>query len=249
LKNGLPKIIKGNNKNFIGWEFNKLFLEDKLLRLELIPDGEMGFVYGKQWRDFDGVDQLKKVIDTLKKNPDDRRMIVSAWHPYWVDHCALPPCHVMFHFNTEELTRDERVDLLYQRFGLSSKNQSGIGEFLNKEIEVQNIPKRRLNCLLYQRSVDHFLGGPFNLSSYSLLTCMIAHCVNMHPGTFVHSMGDLHIYDNHVEQVKLQMTRNTHPAPKLVLNPAKKDLFDFQYEDITLENYAHEAAIKGEVAV
>lgn len=191
---------------------------------------------------FGGVDQLKKVVDKLKSNPDDRRMIVSAWHPYWVDHCALPPCHCLFHFNTEELTFGERLDLYY-RSDLPNKSVSPSDE------EMLNIPKRKLNCLLYQRSCDTALGVPFNISSYCLLTALVAHSVNMVPGVFTHTYGDLHIYENHIEPLKLQLTREPKSLPKLWINPEVKDLFSFTVDDIRLEGYDPHPTIKMDVAV
>ena len=196
--------------------------------------GDLGMgTYGGMWRAFpfyndyetvasaegretlDTVDQLKKVIEKLKTNPDDRRLIVSAWHPHWVDHCALPPCHVLFHFNTELLSDG----------------------------------RRKLNCLLYQRSCDLFLGVPFNIASYALLTHMVAHCVGMVPGEFIHTYGDLHLYINHVEQARLQSTRDPYLSPTLALNLAKRDIFHFNYDDIQLIGYQSHPAIKAEVAV
>ena len=196
--------------------------------------GDLGMgTYGGMWRAFpfyndyetvapsegrealDTVDQLKKIIEKLKTNPDDRRLIVSAWHPHWVDHCALPPCHVLFHFNTELLSDG----------------------------------RRKLNCLLYQRSCDLFLGVPFNIASYALLTHMVAHCVGMVPGEFIHTYGDLHLYVNHVEQARLQATRDPYLSPTLALNLAKRDLFHFNYDDIQLVGYNSHPAIKAEVAV
>ena len=192
------------------------------------------------------VDQLQKVINKLKTNPDDRRMIVSAWHPYWVDHCALPPCHCLFHFHTEELTYDERFQLYRDNGGdLIAEPESTMVELF----DVSNTPTRRLNCLLYQRSNDFFLGVPFNIASYSLLTAMIAHVSNMVPGTFTHSHGDAHIYVNHLDQIKLQMSREPKALPSLWLNPDVKSLFDFKYDDIKLLNYDPHPAIKAEVAV
>jgi thymidylate synthase len=192
------------------------------------------------------VDQLQKVIDKLKTNPDDRRMIVSAWHPYWVDHCALPPCHCLFHFHTEELTYDERFQLYRDNGGdLIAEPESTMVELF----DVSNTPTRRLNCLLYQRSNDFFLGVPFNIASYSLLTAMIAHVSNMVPGTFTHSHGDAHIYVNHLDQIKLQMSREPKALPSLWLNPEVKDLFNFKYDDIKLLNYDPHPTIKAEVAV
>ena len=195
---------------------------------------------------FGQVDQLQKVIDKLKTNPDDRRMIVSAWHPYWVDHCALPPCHCLFHFHTEELTYDERFQLYRDNGGdLIAEPESTMVELF----DVSNTPTRRLNCLLYQRSNDFFLGVPFNIASYSLLTAMIAHVSNMVPGTFTHSHGDAHVYVNHLDQIKLQMSREPKALPSLWLNPEVKSLFDFKYDDIKLLNYDPHPTIKAEVAV
>ena len=196
---------------------------------------------------FGQVDQLQKVIDKLKTNPDDRRMIVSAWHPYWVDHCALPPCHCLFHFHTEELTQDERFDLYRESGG--NRGWVSVPEMNEKVLNDANIPTRRLNCLLYQRSNDFFLGVPFNIASYSLLTAMIAHVSNMVPGTFTHSHGDAHIYVNHLDQIKLQMSREPMKLPKLWLNPEIKSLFDFKYDDIRLIDYQSHPTIKAEVAV
>jgi thymidylate synthase len=193
------------------------------------------------------VDQLQKVINKLKTNPDDRRMIVSAWHPYWVDHCALPPCHCLFHFHTEELTQDERFDLYRESGG--NKGWVSVPEMNEKVLNDANIPTRRLNCLLYQRSQDTALGCPFNVASYSLLTAMIAQVVNMVPGTFTHSTGDTHIYVNHIDGLKLQLTREPKKLPKVWLNPEVKSLFDFKYDDIKLLDYEFHPTIKFDVAV
>ncbi len=191
-----------------------------------------------------GVDQLQKVVNKLKTNPDDRRLIVSAWHPYHVDHCVLPPCHCLFHFNTEELTWDERIQLLRKVHG-----DYHVYDANENDMKRYNIPTRRLNCLLYQRSCDTFLGVPFNIASYSLLLAMVAQVSDMVAGEFVHTYGDLHLYNNHLEQVKLQLSREPKALPKLVLNPDVKDLFKFKFEDIKLEGYDPHPAIKGEVAV
>jgi thymidylate synthase len=196
---------------------------------------------------FGQVDQLQKVIDKLKTNPDDRRMIVSAWHPYWVDHCALPPCHCLFHFHTEELTLEERIDILQKQVGPVNLPKSEI--WIIQKLNEENIPHRRLNCLLYQRSVDTALGKPFNIASYALLTAMIAQTVNMVPGMFTHSMGDTHIYVNHIDGLKLQLTREPKKLPKVWLNPEVKSLFDFKYDDIKLLDYEFHSTIKFDVAV
>ncbi len=194
------------------------------------------------------VDQLKKVMDNLKNKPTDRRMIVSAWHPFWVDHCALPPCHCMFHFNTQELTKDERIAIQRRDRGDITRvlRDSDVTEQWLDDI---GIPRRRLNLLLYQRSCDTFLGVPFNITSYCLLLAMAAHVSGMECGTFTHTYGDLHIYRNHMAQVDLQLGRIPKLLPKLRLNPDVKSLFDFKYEDIQLLDYDPHPAIKAEVAV
>ncbi|MDR0572273.1 MAG: thymidylate synthase [Rickettsiales bacterium] len=173
-------------------------------------NGDLGPVYGKQWRDFNGVDQISNVVNTLKHNPNSRRIIVSAWNPEVVDKMALPPCHTVFQFY---------------------------------------VLNNALSCQLYQRSADCFLGVPFNIASYSLLTIMMAQVCGMEVGDFVHTIGDAHIYLNHIEQVKLQLTREPYPLPQMKLNSKIKDLFNFKYEDFELLNYQHHPAIKGEVAV
>jgi thymidylate synthase len=236
--------------------------------------GELGDgTYGQMWRYFphhrkifdggyggpgdefeeDCVDQIKNVIHQLITNPDNRRIIVTAWHPGYVDVCALPPCHTLFQFHTEELTFEERIEIVRKRNpGVSSfEGLGGIAtlEIVAKEdgwLDFRNIPKRRLNCQLYQRSCDLYLGGPFNLTSYSLLMAMVAQCVNMDLGVFTHTFGDLHIYNNHIEQVKLQLTREPKALPKLWLNPDVTNIFDFKYNDIMLVGYDSHPAIKAE---
>jgi thymidylate synthase len=192
-----------------------------------------------------GINQLAKVVDKLKTNPDDRRMIVSAWHPYWVDHCALPPCHCLFHFNTEELTLEERRQLYVRDGGFNTYADS----MIEKDLDDLKVPKRKLNLLLYQRSCDTFLGVPFNITSYSLLLALVAHCVNMEPGTFTHTYGDLHIYSNHLDQVNLQLGRASKPLPKLWLNPEVNDLFRFKFDDIKLIDYDSHPKIEAPIAV
>jgi thymidylate synthase len=233
--------------------------------------GELGQgTYGQMWRAFPyylpeytpdngtgllrTVDQIQKVIDKLKTNPDDRRMIVTAWHPVLVDKATLPPCHCMFHFNTEELTLEERSILQIKEIGKNPTRPTFDLATLNGEksldtyLDEVGIPKRRLNVLLYQRSCDTFLGVPFNITSYALLLSMISQVVNMVPGEFIHTFGDLHIYENHLEQVKEQLSRTPKTLPKLVLNPEVKDLFKFTYNDIKIEGYDPHPAIKGEVS-
>jgi thymidylate synthase len=177
--------------------------------------GELGPVYGKQWRSWPkpeggSIDQISQLIETIRKNPDSRRLIVSAWNPAEVDKMKLPPCHCFFQF-----------------YVLNGK----------------------LSCQLYQRSADAFLGVPFNIASYALLTMMMAQAVNLEAGDFVHTFGDLHIYLNHMEQVKLQLSRDPKPLPQMILNPGVKDIFGFKYEDFTLQNYDPHPSIKAPVAV
>lgn len=177
--------------------------------------GNLGPVYGKQWRSWEGedgkvIDQISDVIDQIKKNPDSRRLIVSAWNVADLPEMALMPCHNMFQF--------------YQANG-------------------------KLSCQLYQRSADVFLGVPFNIASYALLTMMIAQVCNLEYGEFVHTFGDVHIYSNHLQQVKLQLSREPYPLPTMDLNKEVKNIFDFKYEDFKLLNYQSHPAIKAAVAV
>lgn len=177
--------------------------------------GDLGPVYGKQWRSWAGADgktydQIKDVLHQLKNNPDSRRMIVSAWNVAELPQMALMPCHSLFQFYVAD---------------------------------------GKLSCQLYQRSADVFLGVPFNIASYALLTMMMAQVCGLQYGDFVHSFGDVHIYSNHMEQVKLQLSREPYPLPVMKLNPGVKDLFDFTFEDFTLENYQSHPAIKAPVAV
>ncbi len=175
--------------------------------------GELGPVYGRQWRNFEGIDQITQVIEDIKKSPDSRRLLVSAWNPKDIPVMAksgLPPCHTLFQFYVAD---------------------------------------GKLSCQLYQRSADVFLGVPFNIASYALLTMMIAQVCNLGLGDFVHTLGDAHIYENHLDQVKEQLSRDFKPLPQMKINRAVKDLFAFKYEDFSLENYDPHPAIKGQVAV
>lgn len=176
-------------------------------------NGDLGPVYGHQWRNFNsqGIDQIKDVIERIKKNPQDRRLIVSAWNPAQIGEMALPPCHCFFQFDVT--------------------------------------PDGKLNCMLYQRSCDMFLGVPFNIASYSLLTMMIAQVCGLKPGEFVHTLGNAHIYSNHFDQVKLQLSRQPYPLPKMKINPEVKNIDDFKFEDFELVDYQCHPTIKGEVAV
>lgn len=178
-------------------------------------NGELGPVYGKQWRSWEGadgveIDQLKDLISQIKKNPDSRRLIISAWNVADLPKMALMPCHTIFQFYVAD---------------------------------------GKLSCQLYQRSADVFLGVPFNIASYALLTMMIAQVCDLQPGDFVHTFGDVHIYNNHMEQVNLQLSRDFFPLPTMKINPEVKDIFEFKFEDFTLENYQSHPGIKAPVAV
>lgn len=203
---------------FLQGDTNIKYLKDHGVRIwdEWADDnGDLGPVYGYQWRNWpDGsggtIDQIKKLVEGIKKNPNSRRHIVSAWNVADVDNMALPPCHTMFQFYVAE---------------------------------------GKLSCQLYQRSADVFLGVPFNIASYSLLVLMIAQVCDLEPGEFVHTFGDVHLYSNHLDQAKLQLTRDFRPLPTMKLNPDVKDLFDFKFEDFELLNYDPHPHIKAEVAV
>lgn len=203
---------------FLRGDTNVHYLQDHGVRIWnewADENGELGPVYGHQWRswpDYDGgtIDQISRVVDQIRHNPDSRRMIVSAWNVAEVEDMALPPCHTLFQFY---------------------------------------VANGRLSLQLYQRSADTFLGVPFNIASYALLLQMMAQVTGLKAGDFIHTTGDTHIYTNHLEQVRLQLTRTPRPLPKLWLNPEVKDIFDFQYEDIRLENYDSWPHIPGKVSV
>lgn len=183
-------------------------------------DGSLGPVYGKQWRSWEGAggktyDQIQRVIDQLKNDPDSRRMIVNAWNVGELGDMALMPCHCLFQFYTTQGPNGKRI----------------------------------LSCQLYQRSADVFLGVPFNIASYALLTMMMAQVTDMEPGNFVHTFGDVHLYSNHVEQAKLQLSRTPFPLPQMIINPEIKDINDFAYDDFSLSHYECHPAIKAPVAV
>ena len=178
-------------------------------------NGELGPVYGKQWRRWEGpdgkvIDQMADVIQQIRKNPDSRRLIVSAWNVAELPDMALMPCHTLFQFYVAE---------------------------------------GKLSCQLYQRSADVFLGVPFNIASYALLTMMVAQVCDLQPGDFVHTFGDVHLYSNHLEQAKLQLSREPYPLPQMKINPAVKDIFGFRFEDFELQNYQCHPPIKAPVAV
>ena len=203
---------------FIRGETNTKYLKDNGVSIWdewADENGELGPVYGSQWRAWktpDGrtIDQLSNVIDQIKKNPDSRRLIVSAWNVGEIDKMKLPPCHAFFQFYVAD---------------------------------------GKLSCQLYQRSADIFLGVPFNIASYAAFTLMVAQVCGLKPGTFVHTLGDAHIYSNHFEQVNLQLSRPLRTLPLFSLNPEIKDIFSFRFEDIKIDNYDPHPHIKGAVAI
>lgn len=203
---------------FLQGDTNIKFLQENKVRIwdEWADEkGDLGPVYGHQWRSWpDGkggtIDQITKLVDAIKNNPDSRRHLISAWNVADVDNMALPPCHTMFQFYVAD---------------------------------------GKLSCQLYQRSADTFLGVPFNIASYALLTMMIAQVCDLEVGDFVHTFGDAHIYSNHMEQVELQLSRDCKTLPTMKINPNVKDIFSFTYEDFELTNYEPHPHIKGAVAV
>lgn len=213
VKNGLDKNLQ---KHSCEWQYK---LEEFIGNIQNDAEfakqwGELGPVYGKQWRNFSGIDQLEWVINEIKTNPSSRRLIVSAWNPAEIEEMAkagLPPCHTLFQFYVSH--------------------------------------DKKLSCQLYQRSADLFLGVPFNIASYALLTMMVAQVCDLELGDFVHAFGDVHIYNNHEEQVLEQLSRQPKALPTMKINPEINNLFDFTFDDFTLENYIADPAIKAPVAV
>ncbi|MBL7963895.1 MAG: thymidylate synthase [Flavobacteriales bacterium] len=210
---------------FLAGDTNVKYLQENGVRIWdewADANGDLGPVYGYQWRSWhtpDGrtIDQIANLVQMIKKNPDSRRLIVTAWNPADVDRMALPPCHTMFQFYVSPST--------------GSRGH------------------RRLSCQLYQRSADVFLGVPFNIASYALLTMMVAQVTGLKPGEFVHTFGDVHLYSNHIEQARLQLTRDPRPLPTMEMDPTVTDLFAFKYEHFALKGYDPHPHIKAEVAV
>ena len=219
--------------------------EDSVILYEF---GYLGNIYGKQWRDWRGIDQIKNVIETLKTNPNDRRMIVSAWNVSQISRMALPPCHYTFQFYTRPLNNIERLDWLCQH---SNGEYDEWKSATHEQLDKLNVPKYGLSCLLNCRSQDVPLGTVGNWLTYSVLVHMIAQCVNMIPDEFIWIGGDCHIYENQIEGVKEQLTRNPHKynLPKLWLNPAIKNIDDFTFDDIKIEGYESYPSIKFPLSV
>lgn len=203
---------------FLKGDTNARYLQERGVRIWnewADPDGNLGHIYGYQWRswpDYDGgfIDQISEAVETIKRDPDSRRIIVSAWNVADIKNMNLPPCHAFFQFY---------------------------------------VANGRLSLQLYQRSADTFLGVPFNIASYALLTMMVAQVCGLRPGEFIHTLGDTHIYNNHLDQVTEQLGREPRPLPRMVINPEVKNIFDFKYEDFTLEGYDPHPHIKATVSV
>lgn len=227
LKDGFPMVTtkKLHLKSiihellwFLAGDTNVKYLQENGVRIWnewADENGDLGHIYGYQWRswpDYTGghIDQIKEVVETIKNNPDSRRIIVSSWNVADIPNMNLPPCHAFFQFY---------------------------------------VANGKLSLQLYQRSADIFLGVPFNIASYALLLMMMAQVTGLEAGEFVHTLGDAHIYTNHLDQVKLQLSREPRPLPKMIINPDVKSIFDFKFEDFTLEGYDPHPHIKGEVAV
>lgn len=221
------------------------FPTEKECVLKFYKAGDLGPVYGKQWRKQGEkqIDQIKNIINMLKYNPDDRRMICMAWNTNDFSDMALPPCHYGFQIYTRELTLVERLEWLWEN---SNGEYDEWKSPTKQSLDDLNVPKREISLMWLQRSVDYGLGFPFNLTSYSLLLCMIAQCVNMVPGEVICSLGDVHIYENHIEGLNEQLSRdpNKYSLPKLVLNPNINNIDHFTFEDIKIENYESYPTIK-----
>jgi thymidylate synthase len=244
-------------------------------------NGELGPIYGYQWRSWPGnivavrdngtqyevrdnegwqlitegtpvehesIDQIAEVVNQLKTNPDSRRLIVSAWNVADIPRMKLPPCHALFQFYTRELTSKERHHW-YNTHEIKTKASLHHVPHTHEWYDFYGVPRRALDCQLYQRSADIFLGVPFNIASYALLTHMIAHQVGMAAGEFIWTGGDCHLYSNHMEQVELQLSRQERPLPKLVIKRKPDSIFDYKFEDFEIVGYDPHPAIKAQVAV
>lgn len=211
-------------------------------------NGDLGPVYGKQWRNWDGIDQIGQVINQLRNNPDDRRIIVSAWNVGEIDKMALPPCHAFFQFWSRELSMEERCKLLTEvpevEFKYPLKDQTTAEHYDNN-----GVPRRALSCHLYQRSCDVGLGVPFNIAQYSILVHMIAQVTDHLAEEFVWTGGDTHIYNNHIDQLTGQLELEPFPSPTLKLNPDVKEIDDFVFDDFEVVGYESHPTIKMDVSV
>lgn len=230
--------------------------------------GDLGRVYGVQWRSWQyfaplahsegpddlkvgnirTVDQIANLVRDIKENPFSRRHILTSWNPGELDNMALPPCHLVAQFHVKPYTFEQRMDIMRIKFPTVSPDANGYAN-KSKMLEAYSIPTGELSCQMYQRSADMFLGVPFNIASYSLFTYMLAQVTGLAPGEFIHTIGDAHIYLNHIEQVEEQLSRKVLPPPQLSLNPAVTEIDGFTMDDITLNHYQSHPSIKAKMAV
>ena len=236
---------------FLKGDTNIKYLKDNNIKIWdewADKNGELGPIYGNQWRSWLApsgkiIDQIEQIIDQLKNNPDSRRIIVSAWNVGEIDKMALPPCHLLFQFYTRELRYEERINLL-KDFNTVTDPYISVDS-----LDKLGVPERAISCQLYQRSADMFLGVPFNIASYSLLIYMVANQCNMVPDEFIWTGGDIHIYLNHIEQVKTQLSRDVRSLPRLLIKNKPETIDDYHYEDFEFLDYNPHPHIKGDVSI
>ena len=262
LEEGLPKNYKTKNSSSIKRLRYIEERDEKSLRLRF-SSGDLGPVYGAQWRNWnsDGIDQIQIAIDDLKNKSESRRITVNSWNPSVLPDtsksfdfnvangkAALPPCHSFFQLKSYEATLEERITWVKQHYPLIDLDEAGPSE-MEGFLDFNNVPRKIVSLQLYQRSADVFLGVPFNITFYATLTEMFAAQTGMIAKEFIHTFGDVHIYNNHVDQVDLQLSREPYKLPQLILNPNIKSIFDYSFEDIKVANYQHHSGIKGKVSI
>ena len=235
----LKNYNDNNNEKLEQKEFEKKIMENNDFALQW---GDLGHIYGHQWLNSNGVNQIDKVIDQLINDPDSRRMIVSSWNVAELPYMMLPPCHLMFQFYSHEMNEESR-------FYEFSKWKSRYNISMKDTMEQHNFPTRRLSLQLYQRSCDYFLGSPYNIAQYSLLLHMIGQIVNMVPYELTWTGGDVHLYNNHIDAANKLLERTGYDLPTLILNRNIKSIYDFRYDDIHIENYRAHNNIPVKVAV
>lgn len=266
--------LRINDENWLKNITKEEFLDLTIQRVEICGSymsryrfGDLGAVYGKQWRSFgeNNVDQISKIINTLKTNPDDRRMLCVAFNPSQLEDMALPPCHITFQFYARELKKEERWELYRQKYENEPYDDSYSKPHLDiwgdtrlfiyrgehdHKLDEENIPRYGLSCIFNMRSNDYFLGNPFNILSYSVLTHIIAKLTNMVPDELIETLGDCHVYKEHFDAVREQLTRNgSDIIPQLVINGKQKTIEDFKYEDFEIKDYYPEPIIKAPLLV